>query len=60
MECAGRVSSARVVLNESNGRSKGYGTVEMATKEDALHAMQTLNNTALKGRQIRVQLDHKK
>jgi RNA 3'-terminal phosphate cyclase (ATP) len=60
MECAGAVSSARVVLNESNGRSKGYGTVEMATKEDALHAIQTLNNSALKGRKIRVQLDQKK
>jgi RNA recognition motif-containing protein len=47
------------MVNESNGRSKGYGIVEMATQQDALNAIQTLNNSELNGRSIFVREDQK-
>jgi RNA recognition motif-containing protein len=59
MVSGGGVISARVMVNESNGRSKGYGIVEMATQQDAMNAIQTLNNTELNGRSIFVREDQK-
>jgi RNA recognition motif-containing protein len=59
MAQGGGVSSASIMVNESNGRSKGYGIVEMATLQDAQNAIQTLNNTELNGRQIFVREDQK-
>jgi RNA recognition motif-containing protein len=59
MVSGGVVLSARVMVNESNGRSKGYGIVEMATQQDAMNAIQTLNNTELNGRSIFVREDQK-
>jgi RNA recognition motif-containing protein len=55
----GGVVSARVMVNESSGRSKGYGIVEMATQQDAVNAIQTLNNSELNGRSIFVREDQK-
>jgi RNA recognition motif-containing protein len=59
MAQGGGVLSARVMVNESNGRSKGYGIVEMATQQDAMNAIQTLNNSELNGRSIFVREDQK-
>ena len=59
MAQGGGVLSARVMVNDSNGRSKGYGIVEMATQQDALNAIQTLNNTDLNGRAMFVREDQK-
>ena len=59
MEQGGGVVSARVMVNESNQRSKGYGIVEMASQQDALNAIQTLNNSDLNGRSIFVREDQK-
>jgi RNA recognition motif-containing protein len=55
----GGVLNAEVALCASNSRSKGYGTVEMATSQDASHAIQTLNNSELHGRSIVVRYDQK-
>jgi RNA 3'-terminal phosphate cyclase (ATP) len=54
METAGIVLSAHVAVNVSNGRSKGYGIVEMSSQQDALTVIQALNNSELKGRRIQV------
>jgi RNA recognition motif-containing protein len=59
MSQGGGVLSAHVMVNESNGRSKGYGIVEMATQLDAMNAVQTLNNSDLNGRSIFVREDQK-
>ena len=45
------------IMMAPDGRSKGCGIVEFATAEDASQAIQTLNDTELKGRQIFVRED---
>ncbi len=51
---AGEVKSAEIVLERSNGRSKGFGFVEMATDEGAQNAINTLNGKLLDQRPIRI------
>ena len=51
---AGRVISAVVVSDKMSGQSKGFGFVEMETAEEAAKAIQMLNDTGLRGRNIRV------
>jgi len=47
----GNVLSAKVILDR-DGRSKGFGFVEMATQEEAEQAIQKLNGTNQFGRDI--------
>jgi RNA recognition motif-containing protein len=56
MREAGEVLHAEVIM-EFNGRSKGCGIVEYATPEEAQEAINTLNDTDLKGRMIFVRED---
>jgi len=51
---AGQVQSVAVITDKFSGQSKGFGFVEMANAEDASKAIQTLNDTDLKGRNIKV------
>ncbi|MGC1678410.1 MAG: RNA-binding protein [Candidatus Binataceae bacterium] len=51
---AGAVQSAAVITDKFSGQSKGFGFVEMSTPEEAAKAIQLLNETELKGRNIRV------
>ena len=51
---AGKVESAVVVTDKFSGQSRGFGFVEMAEAADATRAVETLNDTDLKGRRIRV------
>ena len=51
---AGRVISAVVVSDRMSGQSKGFGFVEMETAEEAAKAIHMLNDTELRGRNIRV------
>ncbi len=51
---AGKVESAVVVTDKFSGQSRGFGFVEMADAEGAQQAIQTLNDTELKGRRIRI------
>ncbi len=48
----GEVTSAQVIVDRYSGRSRGFGFVEMANKEEAEAAINTLNGTELKGRAI--------
>ena len=51
---AGQVQSATVVTDKFSGQSKGFGFVEMTTSEEAANAIRQLNDSALKGRNIKV------
>jgi len=51
---AGQVISATVVSDKLSGQSKGFGFVEMGTAEEAAKAIGILNDTPLKGRNIKV------
>ena len=50
----GEVTSARVIMDRETNRSKGFGFVEMANKEDGEKAIEELNNNELDGRNIKV------
>ncbi len=52
----GEVVSARVIVDRDTNRSRGFGFVEMANKEDALRAIEDLNETEFMGRPIKVNL----
>ncbi|HKO98208.1 MAG TPA: RNA-binding protein [Pyrinomonadaceae bacterium] len=51
---AGAVESATVVEDRDTGRSRGFGFVEMASKEDGEKAIQQFNGTDLNGRNLTV------
>ena len=51
---AGSVESATVVEDRDTGRSRGFGFVEMASKEDGEKAIQQFNGTDLNGRNLTV------
>ncbi len=50
----GQVQSAAVIMDIFTNRSKGFGFVEMTNAEDASKAIEQLNDTELKGRNITV------
>jgi RNA recognition motif-containing protein len=51
---AGTVESANVVEDRDTGRSRGFGFVEMATKEEGEAAIQQFNGKDLGGRSLTV------
>ena len=51
---AGTVESANVVEDRDTGRSRGFGFVEMATKEEGEAAIQQFNGKDLNGRSLTV------
>ncbi len=48
----GQVDSAKVIMDRETGRSKCYGFVEMPTDEEALQAIDQLNESDFEGSQI--------
>ena len=44
--------SAHVIIDKMSGRSKGFGFVEMATKEEAMKAIEMFNGQDMGGRNI--------
>src|SRR3989337_4514180 len=48
----GQVISAKIISDRYSGQSRGVGFVEMATDEEALKAIEKLNNYNLEGRNI--------
>lgn len=54
-EAYGEVESAKILTDRNTGRSKGIGFVEMPNDDEALAAIEGLNDTELAGRTIRVE-----
>lgn len=50
----GQVVSAKVITDRSTGRSRGFGFVEMSTREEALLAISKMNGQDVEGRSLSV------
>jgi len=50
----GTVNSVKIISDKYNGRSKGFGFVEMENKDEAKKAVSELNGSSLKSRDITV------
>ena len=50
----GEVSRVNVIMDRETGRSKGFGFVEMPDNAEADAAIKALNDTAIGGRNIKV------
>ncbi|HKX83619.1 MAG TPA: RNA-binding protein [Pyrinomonadaceae bacterium] len=50
----GTVESATVVEDRETGRSRGFGFVEMSSKEDGEKAIEELNGKEFAGRELKV------
>jgi RNA recognition motif-containing protein len=50
----GTVDSARLISDRDTGRPKGFGFVEMSNNNEAQAAINALNSTVLKDREIKV------
>ncbi len=51
-EAYGAVDSAKVILDQFSGRSKGFGFVEMPNDDEAQNAIDALDNSDLDGNTI--------
>ncbi|HEY3026812.1 MAG TPA: RNA-binding protein [Pyrinomonadaceae bacterium] len=51
---AGTVESVSLIEDRETGRSRGFGFVEMSTKEEGAAAIQKFNGTDLGGRALNV------
>jgi cold-inducible RNA-binding protein len=50
----GTVQSAQVIADQSSGRSRGFGFVEMGSDNEAVQAIAALNGEELDGRPLTV------
>jgi len=50
----GEISSVSLITDKFSGQSKGFGFVEMPSNSEADAAIKALNETALKGRNMKV------
>ena len=53
-EVFGEVEKARLIIDNFSGKSKGFGFVEMPSKEEAEKAIEEMNGKELKERPINV------
>ena len=51
-EAYGEVSSAKIIIDKFENRSKGFGFVEMPNDDEAKAAINSLNEYSLDGRNI--------
>ena len=49
---AGNVESVRIITDQFTGRPRGFGFVEMATKEEATKAVEMLNGRLFRDRNL--------
>ena len=50
----GQVESTKIIKDTYDGRSKGFGFVEMPGRDEAQSAIESLNGKELKGRTFKV------
>ncbi len=50
----GQVESVNVIKDRFSGESRGFGFVEMPSKEEGMAAIEALNGTQIKGKSITV------
>jgi RNA recognition motif-containing protein len=50
----GQVTEVRLIMDKFSGKSKGFGFIEMPSKEEAEKAIEGLNGKDMKGRAISV------
>ena len=50
----GNVETSKVIKDRQTGRSKGFGFIEMANQAEAEAAIKALNETAVDGRNLKV------
>lgn len=50
----GEVSSVKIITDKYSGRSKGFGFIEMDDDTEANEAIEELNGSDVKGRNIKV------
>ena len=48
------MESAKLITDRDNGRSKGFGFIEMASEAEAQAAIDSLNGTDYEGRPMKV------
>jgi len=53
-EAFGQVESANVIMDKFSGESKGFGFVEMPSKEEATAAIADMNGKEIKGKAVNV------
>ena len=52
-EAFGKVNSARLIINKANGKSKGFGFVQMPNRPEAEKACEALNDKEIMGRKMK-------
>ncbi len=50
----GTIDSVRIITDRMTGRSRGFGFIEMSSKEESQAAIDALNGTSLGGRNLTV------
>ena len=50
----GEVTSAKIISDKYSGRSKGFGFIEMTNDDEAKEAIENIDGTDVKGRNIKV------
>ena len=56
----GNVLSVKIITDKQTGWSKGYAFVEMENDDEAQNAIKALNETEVKGRNVKVNSAHRK
>ncbi|RLD60784.1 MAG: RNA-binding protein [Bacteroidetes bacterium] len=56
----GEVISVKIITDKYSGRSKGFGFVEMLNDDDAQKAIDELNDSDIKGRNVKVNVAREK
>jgi len=50
----GEVESAKIIVDQFTNRSRGFGFIEMTSREEGLKAIQALDSKDLNGRPLKV------
>jgi len=56
----GAVDSAKIIIDKYSGKSKGFGFIEMPNDNEAKEAVEALNGSDVKGRNMKVNIAREK